>query len=89
MKRYVAAAALAAGLWSGLTAPAGAIIINGHVDVAIGNPDIRVAVVGEMQPCIAEGGFLPCIAEGGFQPCIADGRIELCIVEVDNRPSRS
>ena len=93
MKRHVVAAALAAGLWSGLAAPAGAMIINGHVDVAIGNPDIRIAVVGEMAPCIAEGGFDPCIVDGGFQPCIADGRMEPCIVEVDvrvdTRPSRS
>jgi hypothetical protein len=85
MKRYVAAAALAAGLWSGLAAPAGAIIINGHIDVAIGNPDIRIAVVGEMAPCIAEGDFDPCIVDGGFEPCIAGGRMEPCIVEVDVR----
>ncbi len=39
MKRYVAAEAVAAGLWSGLAAPAGAIIINNHVAVAFGDPD--------------------------------------------------
>ncbi len=85
MKRYVAAAALAAGLWSGLSAPAGAIIINGHIDVAIDNPDTRIAVVGELIPCIAEGDFDPCIVDGGFEPCIAGGRMEPCIVEVDVR----
>ena len=93
MKRYVAAAALAAGLWSGLAAPAGAIIINGHVDVAIGNPDTRIAVFGEVQPCIAEGALQPCVADGGIQPCIADGRMQPCIAEVDvrvdTRPGRS
>ncbi|HJT95372.1 MAG TPA: hypothetical protein VJ777_26120 [Mycobacterium sp.] len=75
IKRSVAVAALAAGLWSGLTAPAGAIVINGHVDVAIGNPDTRIAVVGEMQPCIADGSMQPCIVEVD--------------VRVDTRPSRS
>lgn len=93
MKRHVVAAALAAGLWSGLAAPAGAMIINGHIDVAIGNPDVRIAVVGEMEPCISEGGFQPCIAEGELQPCIAEGGMNPCIVEgdvrVDTRPGRS
>ena len=100
MKRYVAAAALAVGLWLGSTAPAGAIIIDFHTDVVVGNPDVRVAVDGGFEPCIADGGIgnpdiagvsravgdmAPCIAEGRFAPCIADGGITPCIVEVEVR----
>ena len=66
MKRILSTALLATGLWLGVAAPAGAIIINGSTAVSIGNPDIRVAVDGSMEPCVAEGGMIPCIAEGAF-----------------------
>jgi hypothetical protein len=65
MKRIISTALLAAGLWLGVAAPAGAMIINGSTAVSIGNPDLRVAVVGNPE-CSAEGGMQPCIAEGAF-----------------------
>jgi hypothetical protein len=38
------------------------VLVGGTV--AIGNPDIRVAAEGELQPCVAGSFFLPCVAEG-------------------------
>lgn len=67
MKRLIGAMALATGLGIAIANPAGALIIHGSSAVAIGNPDIRVAVDAEMVPCVASvGGFAPCIVEGAL-----------------------
>ena len=66
-KRVVAVLGVAAGLSFGMVAPAGALIIHGVTDVTIGNPDIRVGVDVEIQPCVA-----PISLTGtGITPCIA------------------
>ena len=75
MKRYLAAAGLAAGLWVGLAAPAGAfIIVGGHVDVVIGNPDTRVHLKVSL-PCPGtEQGFNPQLDPPGREAAILDLR---------------
>ena len=83
MKRFVGAASIAAGMWLGLSAPAGAIVVIGGAETTLGGPDTRLGVEVGMEPCISGGtAFLPCIAAGGMNPCIADGLFQPCVADV-------
>jgi hypothetical protein len=72
MKRFVSAAALAACVLFGVSAPAGAIVVIGGAETTLGGPDTGVGVEVGFQPCIADGGIAPCIVD----PTVAV-RIEL------------
>ena len=86
MKRFIAAASIAAGMWLGLSAPAGAIIIIGGAEATLGGPDTRLGVEVGMQPCISGRTAFPCIAEGGLQPCISESLMAPCIAEGGLQP---
>lgn len=69
-RRLIGAAVLATGLGLGITGPAGGTVLVGGT-VAIGNPDIRMAAEGELQPCEDPTFLLPCIAQGDVEVRVA------------------
>lgn len=73
MKRFVAAASIAGGMWLGLAAPAGAFVIIGGAEATVGNPDERVGVEVTVDVwATSRTGLLTCLADSLFQPCIAE-----------------